>query len=441
MQFKNETAERAILSIIIDVPYYRDDIFQQIKDKDLFVSDYGKRVFSVCKELYTDNKDIDLVTVMSFVNDAEMDKYLEFLTIEARSSANYTLYIRDLERQWKMRELSGIAEELVKIENTINIDDAVKKFDEDYSNFTLKNIQKEETAAEIIAGLRVLAASDTPEQGHDWGLPTLTQKTRGMLPGKTYIIGGLKKCGKTKFAIYTMHSLLKAGINTLFISMELQGADAMRWLVERESGAYFFDTFSRQKTMTALDSMEKMPFFIDSRSALSLQEIKQKIIYETRKHKIQVVFIDYLQKMSFDDAGGRALAIQKAASGIADMARDLKISIIVLSQLGNVAESAPFPTVAHLKESGGIGEAADCILLLNNLDRITNNITDSKFNLIDITIAQQRGGQSGVLIPCEVDLACNVFAEISKEKREEIVKSIKTKNKLIMPDNRNEWYK
>ncbi|MCH7826521.1 MAG: hypothetical protein IIC75_00890, partial [Bacteroidetes bacterium] len=104
----------------------------------------------------------------------------------------------------------------------------------------------------------------------------------------------------------------------------------------------------------------------------------------------KVIFIDYLQRISHN-RNNQAQELEDISIKIADSARANNISIILLSQLNALAERE-VPTPAHLKGSGGIGESADTILLMDNIYRRTKK----EKGKIDVYI-ESRYGDSGRL--------------------------------------------
>jgi replicative DNA helicase len=127
----------------------------------------------------------------------------------------------------------------------------------------------------------------------------------------------------------------------------------------------------------------------------------------------KVVFIDYLQRMNIPNEGdSRATAIQKTTAMIADCAKEFNVAIIFLSQLANRAEGQ-MAMLGDLKESGGIAENVDCILILNNLDRIEGNTGNDRKNETRINV-EQRSGPSAVVI-CGTELQYNRYREMEKD--------------------------
>ena len=119
--------------------------------------------------------------------------------------------------------------------------------------------------------------------------------------------------------------------------------------------------------------------------------------------------IDYIQRISHD-RNRQAFELEDISIKLADSARQNNIALILLSQL-NAAGEREAPNMGHLKGSGGIGEAADTILLMDNLYRRTKSEKDR--NKLDVYI-EQRHGDSGKL-ELYADLGSCRFGNLADE--------------------------
>ena len=83
---------------------------------------------------------------------------------------------------------------------------------------------------------------------------------------------------------------------------------------------------------------------------------------------MQVVFIDYLQLVSVQGKknGTREQEVSMVARTLKNLAKELDISVVALSQLnrGVSFRGNPKPTMSDLRESGEIEQAADIVCLL-----------------------------------------------------------------------------
>ena len=122
-----------------------------------------------------------------------------------------------------------------------------------------------------------------------------------------------------------------------------------------------------------------------------------------RKIKIErgsldLVIIDYLQLMSGAGskfAGNRVQEISEISRGLKELARELKIPMIVLSQLNRAVETRvdKKPQLSDLRESGAIEQDADMVIMLYR-DGYYDTDADRK-GIADILIRKNRNGVTG----------------------------------------------
>ncbi|HIE01667.1 MAG TPA: hypothetical protein EYP59_15495 [Thiotrichaceae bacterium] len=254
-----------------------------------------------------------------------------------------------------------------------------------------------------------------------WPLPSLNKLTGGIEAGKLYVVGGLKKTGKTKLLIHTMVSLAQQGFKSLFFSLEMGKPTVVRWLLGNAGkliipkGEIPEEILKSTNYQTARDLLKQNLILVDTTPGLSVTQILARI-RENALGRLDCVFVDYLQRVDIQsNENTRATAIQLAMQVLADGAKSTNVPIVVASQLRNVAEGR-VATIADLKESGGIAEAADVILLLNNLDRIKGLRGDKRTREIAIVV-EQRDGDSGC-VHCKTELEFSRFYEISPRENE-----------------------
>lgn len=284
-------------------------------------------------------------------------------------------------------------------------------------NDTIVNIPKEAKT--------IIEKANNAEQygcyGFSWGIPRLNYLTGGIETGKTYVIGATKKSGKSKMVINTIYNLKSQKVKSLFLSLEMGGESVVKELLSRFA---LIDNNAMKKKLDP-DVQAKLEhtindiadgIIVDTQPFLNLMQIRHKVRMASQEG-VKVVFLDYLQRIDFQLKGSSlnfATVIAQAVTQLADIAKEFNVALIFLSQLNNQAENRD-ATIADLKDSGGIGEGVDCILILNNQDRIQKNYS-GKTNEIFITI-DQRSGASGI-VKCMVDLSIARYLPIAEEDHE-----------------------
>lgn len=248
-------------------------------------------------------------------------------------------------------------------------------------------------------------------EGHSWGLLDLDTYTGGIVTPRLYVLGGLKKTGKSRFIINTMINLHKNKIPSVFLSLEMPEYEVVKLLISRYSSIPDINLrssgmmSSEDKSNFAKAKLE-MDWNLLNVECISRLNINQ-VVGRIRKYKKMfgnpVIFIDYLQRITHD-RNKQAQELETIAVSIADATREYNCPIILLSQLANDAERNGV-SIGSLKGSGGIGEAADVILLLDNLYR--KQKSEEFKNIMDCYI-EQRYGDSGK-ITFNTDLGTSKF--------------------------------
>jgi replicative DNA helicase len=105
----------------------------------------------------------------------------------------------------------------------------------------------------------------------------------------------------------------------------------------------------------ATDRMATRKLFVDDGGYATIHQVRSKLRKLKNQHpEISMAIIDYLQLMSGDNKEGRQMVISEISRGLKQLARELQIPIIALSQLNRGVESRDNkrPMLSDLRESG-----------------------------------------------------------------------------------------
>jgi replicative DNA helicase len=117
----------------------------------------------------------------------------------------------------------------------------------------------------------------------------------------------------------------------------------------------------------ATDEISKKKLFVDDGGYATIHHVRSKLRKLKSQHpEISVAIIDYLQLMSGDGKEGRQQEVSEISRGLKQLARELQIPIVALSQLNRGVESRDNkrPMLSDLRESGAIEQDADIILFV-----------------------------------------------------------------------------
>ncbi|MGC9350520.1 MAG: replicative DNA helicase [Sulfurovum sp.] len=117
----------------------------------------------------------------------------------------------------------------------------------------------------------------------------------------------------------------------------------------------------------ATDEISQKKLFVDDGGHATIHQVRSKMRKLKSRHpEISIAIIDYLQLMSGDGKEGRQQEVSEISRGLKQLARELQIPIVALSQLnrGLEARENKRPMLSDLRESGAIEQDADIILFV-----------------------------------------------------------------------------
>ena len=274
------------------------------------------------------------------------------------------------------------------------------------------------------AGERWKRRREAPDglMGLPWGLPDLDKMTGGLQGGMLYIVGARTSMGKTWLGIASAsHVSLRLNRPTLFISLEMGRESIGERIAACEAGLRTSELteptdIQAQRYNTALEKLEASPLFVDDSSTTPLAGISARARKLHRSAPLGLIVVDYLQLIDTTDteiSATRATQVGNLSRGLKKLARELNVPIIVLAQLSRAVESRPNkrPILSDLKESGGIEQDADVVLLLYREEYYDSKTL--KTNVVEINIAKQREGEVGT-VEVSFNPATGRFGQLSR---------------------------
>jgi replicative DNA helicase len=251
-------------------------------------------------------------------------------------------------------------------------------------------------------------ADDAPVTMLLTGYGEIDRRVIGLSPGDLVILAARSGMGKTAAALNIAVNMARAGHGVAIHSSEMT-ADAnvrrMLCLVGRASAMQLkggrLDDENMRRLVMGAEVLSDLPIAIDDRSNASLSDLRARLsrIRWRGEERTAVLFIDYLQLLrAVSGRGGtRETEVSQIARGLKDMAKELGIVIVALSQIARGVEQRADkrPSMSDLRESGEIEQAADTIFLLYR-DDYYHPDTPQK-GICEWNIAKQRDGKTGVV--------------------------------------------
>ncbi|MDE6288840.1 MAG: DnaB-like helicase C-terminal domain-containing protein, partial [Muribaculaceae bacterium] len=157
-----------------------------------------------------------------------------------------------------------------------------------------------------------------------------------------------------------------------------------------------------QQTMSRLDALFGAPLYIDDTPSLSILELRTKARRLVREKQIKFIIIDYLQLMNASGMkyGSREQEVSMISRSLKQLAKELDIPIVALSQLNRSVESrteSKRPQLSDLRESGAIEQDADMVCFIHRPEYYLRSDRDSQGNdirgLAEFIVAKHRSGK------------------------------------------------
>ena len=140
--------------------------------------------------------------------------------------------------------------------------------------------------------------------------------------------------------------------------------------------------------------MGKLNIFIDDVADASITDIRAKSRRLQMERGLDIIFIDYLQLMRGNNPMNRVQELSEMTRGLKALARELKVPIVVLSQLSRAVESRTEkePVLSDLRESGSIEQDADVVMMLYR-EQYYNRSSDD--HTLKVLVRKHRNGPTG----------------------------------------------
>ena len=202
--------------------------------------------------------------------------------------------------------------------------------------------------------------------------------TGGVGKGHVMIVGGYPGMGKTGMAIAILeHAALNRHLPCAFFSLEMPEADIAKRLLSRRSGVQL--SKMRDGTITAAEvgrlndphtELKSSPIFIYDTPEPTIGTIRSESRrLRARNGELGCIVIDYLQLVRgvgrFDV---REQEVASVSRGIKALAKEIDCPVIALAQLnaGDTSKPNPRPRAKDLRESRGIWNDADYVVLIHD---------------------------------------------------------------------------
>jgi replicative DNA helicase len=416
----NLDAERYVLGAIL----MDDALYIQVAgslESDDFSLEKHRRIFLRMGELYERSERIDRVTVANeLMKQNQLESvdgitYLVSLDEGLPALANLDSYIRIVKDKAILRRIIFTSQKLIDRclmgedepdEILASAEEGLLRLGDSRTQDSLVNPQQILEAFE--GGINAFLDPSKRIKGLSTGLLKLDDMTGGLHEGELIILAARPSMGKTALALniaqhVAMHPQQKQTV-ALF-SLEMSRESLLTRMVcasarvdQQKFRASYLNQDERRRLAKATSDMVQSPLFIDDTAGAHLMDIHAKLRRLKSEHGLALVVIDYLQLMSGRGRyENRNQEISTISRGLKLLAKELKVPMLVLSQLNRAPETRPGdhrPQLSDLRESGSIEQDADLVAFIFREEVYKPN-DESLRGLAELLVAKQRNGPTG----------------------------------------------
>ena len=298
--------------------------------------------------------------------------YLTELVQVIPSSADVLRHAKLVHEKYLLRR---IIEDCSKLSERAYNQEPPEEILEDLGKLSLLDVvsYKDKTFAELIHESNDLI--DQRIQGHivdrKSGLRALDGLVGGFSGGKLIVIAGWSSQGKTALMNQiVLNVAVQENFPVVIFELEMTDLEITQRIVAAEAKVCLFRYFLGKLNPNEHENVSKVmqylpiaPIIIDEHPGATLEYIKAKCRRLKKKRNIGMICIDYLQLMELPHAETEASAISKATRGFKNLAKELNVPIVVISQFSkDETRSNKRPNKGYLKGSSAIEQDGDIII-------------------------------------------------------------------------------
>jgi len=413
---QNLEAEMAVLGSML-IEETAISYAMEILDGFSFYNDSHRRIFEGMVKLYSENKAVDIVTLIEELKKTgDLDKvggptYITNLTTVVPTAANVMHYAAIVKEKSILRNLISAATNIIS-ESYESHGEVAKILDK--AERIIFDISSKKVESSFVPLKEIIKDSiETIDQlyqkkAHVTGIPTgfsdFDSITAGLHPSDLIVFAGRPSMGKSALvSSIAEHVGVAEKIPLVIFSLEMSKEQFVQRMLcsHARVNAHnvrtgFLSQTDWPKLTNAAGKLSDAPIYIDDTAGLSVLELRAKARRLKSQRNIQLIIVDYLQLMQgMPGSENRQQEISEISRSLKALARELSVPVIAVSQLSRAVESRQDrrPQLSDLRESGAIEQDADLVGLL--LREEYYNPTEENRGIAEVIIAKQRNGPVG----------------------------------------------
>jgi replicative DNA helicase len=412
----NLDAERSILGAILLDNHALDLASEKLRPEEFFL-DQHRRIYERMIELREVQQAIDLVTLTD-----ELSRHGE---LEAAGGAAYLAQLVDgVPRVSNVEHYARIVREKALLRNLVHTAHAIQQKAleaEEGADDLLDNAESQifqlaeeririgfvgvkDVVKESFERLHRILTEGRKITGLSTGYHQLDTLTSGMQDSELIILAARPSMGKTALALNIAENVAvraEEPRTVAIFSLEMSKESLLLRMLSSHAkiDAHKFRTgrlghADWNKMTVSLGQLGEAPLWMDDSGSSTVVEIGAKSRRLKRDKGLSLIIVDYLQLVSGRGRfSNRVEEVSSISRGLKALAKELKVPVLVLSQLTRAPEREDRkPQLADLRESGAIEQDADVVMFIHRPNFYKPDVPEEERRQAELIIAKQRNG-------------------------------------------------
>lgn len=423
--FEDLAAERAVLGAVLADNTLIADVAEVVHPDD-FASPQHSAIFAAMLKLDGSAKQVDHLTlaeelkVLGHLAAVGGPAYLMTLDQGVPFTHNAVQYAEIVRDQALRRRLANVGREIQEMASQDSGDIEVVLDESERKLFLLAEKRREgdlravsELMEHTLELLDKMKASSSGVTGLSTGYLDLDNQLTGLHAGELIILAARPGIGKTSLAMnIATHAALEEDPKAVAIfSLEMPADQLLMRLLASSARVDMKKLRGGRLTQNDEEKFQEMagklynaPIYIDDSGGLSPFDLRAKARRLKQKDpRLSLIVIDYLQLMhQKGKVESRQLEVSEISRGLKQLAKELEVPIIALSQLNRKVEERKGgkPMLSDLRESGSIEQDADVVMFIHREDEGEGGDGEEAAQSrtvipVELIVAKQRNGPVG----------------------------------------------